>query len=144
MSPEIDTHMINIHVRTQWHFSVSRVFLLILWIATFSPTIEADIVRQILTAIAMKATKKMFCLCPLKELAYHKPMVNIITLGLMLKSIFIMSFWNSSIVVRVQNFPLMVLSGKLSALRSPGIFILFLNLTVLTETRKWLRFQNEA
>ena len=59
--------MINIHVRTQWHFSVSRVFLLILWIATFSPTIEADIVRQILTAIAMKATKNVL-LMPFKRI----------------------------------------------------------------------------
>ena len=121
----IDTHIINRHVRTQWHFNVSRVFLLILWIANFSPTIEADIVQQILTAIAMKAREKMFCLCPFKEFAYHKPMVNNITLGLMLKSIFIVPFWNSSIIVWVQNFPFMVLSGKLSALRSPGIFILF-------------------
>ena len=54
------THIINIHVRAQWHFNVSKVFLPIFWIGNFSPTIVAEIVQQTLTAIDMKAVKWKF------------------------------------------------------------------------------------
>ena len=52
------THIETRHARTQWHFNVRSVFLLLFGIGNLSPTIDAEIVQQILTPIIMKARKK--------------------------------------------------------------------------------------